>query len=76
MSYEEAQVWASYASETGGLNTNRGNEKGFALLALLLSRLMGNKTAKIEDFMMKSSNDIQDATLDNVMSILQQSRTK
>lgn len=76
MTYEEAQVWASYASETGGLNVNRNSEKGYALIALMLSRLIGNKTSKIDDFMLHYKQEDQEATLESVMSILQQSRTK
>lgn len=50
MSYAEAIDWAAYIKQRGALNQGMRIEAGFALLAMMLSRVHGGK-AEMADFM-------------------------
>lgn len=68
MSYDEAADWALYIRETGGLNRGERMEQGFALVAMLLARMMGNKQSKLEDFIPQRVE--QEATIEAVLGVL------
>lgn len=66
LSFEEFNDWAEYYRSYGTLNPTRKMEFGFAMIAVLLSRLGGNATAKQSDFMPHHS-DHMEIPLDKAM---------
>jgi hypothetical protein len=78
MSYIEAISWAAYAKKRGPLNLARRIELGFAMIAALIVNRTGGK-ASVSDFMPKfgegsAGDEDEDATLEDVMTILKGAR--
>lgn len=63
-------MWASYMSETGGLNHSRTNERGFALIAYLFASANSNKPVKYEDFLLYHKEEDQEGTAENILNLL------
>ena len=69
MSHAEAVDWMAYMKKRGLLNIGVRLELGFALLASLIVKAMGGR-ASVRDFTYQGEDDEEEATIDDVMSIL------
>jgi hypothetical protein len=72
MSYAEALEWGGYIERTGPIDIGQRLDRGFAMLAVLISQLGGKRNAKMEDFLPQRQED--DATLDDVLDMLHASK--
>lgn len=66
MTAREAQKWSQYIHKRGALHTGLNLERGFALVAMMLSRVNGGK-AEMADFM--PHYERPEATIDDVMKL-------
>lgn len=69
MSYVEAEQWAEYMRRHGSLHMGVRLELGFAMLAQMINHALGGK-ARLEQYMPWTGQREDEATLENVMSIL------
>lgn len=72
MTYDEFMSWRAYIAKRGSLNIGSRVERGFALVATIVSRAVGGK-AKMEDFMPHADKPKEESSLLSVFSML---RTK
>lgn len=72
LSYTEAVSWMAYVRQSGPLSLSARMERGFALLATMLSRVNGGK-AEIADFMPSWGPEEAppEATPQDILSLLQ-----
>lgn len=69
LSHDEFMAWRAYIGKRGSLNVGSRVERGFALVATIVSRAVGGK-AKMEDFMPHADQPKQDASLLSVFGML------
>lgn len=69
MSYAEAMGWADYLRKRGSLNTGVRVELGFAMLATLVARALGNRV-ELADFLVSGREYEDEARIEDVMAIL------
>lgn len=69
LSYVEANQWAAYLNQRGSINQGLRIEAGFALLAMILSRVNGGK-AEVSDFMPHfDKQEPEEASIEDVFSM-------
>lgn len=76
MSLVEARQWAQYMQRHGGLNIAERVEQAAALICATGAQLMGNKNAKVDDFLpnRESDDELRYATPADFIKVLQASR--
>jgi hypothetical protein len=76
MTYTEARHWAQYMRRRGGLNIAERVEQSAALLCATAAQLMGNKKAKVDDFLpnRESDDELRYATPQDFLRVLQASK--
>jgi hypothetical protein len=76
MTLVEARQWAQYMRRHGGLNIAERVEQAAALICATGAQLMGNKKAKVNDFLpnRESDDELRLATPQDFLRVLQASR--
>jgi len=76
LSLVEARHWAQYMRRHGGLNIAERVEQSSALICSTAAQLMGNKNAKVADFIpnRESDDELRYATPEDFLKVLQASR--
>lgn len=76
MSLVEARQWADFIKRRGGLNIAERVEQAAALICSTGARLMGNKNAKVADFIpnRETEDELRYATPEDFMRVLRSSK--
>ena len=77
MSLVEARQWANFIKRRGGLNIAERVEQAAALICSTGARLMGNKNAKVADFIPNretEDDELRYATPEDFLVVLQGSK--